>query len=301
MPVASTCVQEELFALADPNYREFHSRLMPAVDARLVIGVRTPALRTLAKRLADDPLAPEFLEQLPHRYYEENNLHGELINLAFGRKGSPKATALWPRLARHPEWDELDQAYSVLDEFLPHVDNWATCDLLAPKVLARHPERTLDKIEHGWMCAGHTYTVRFGITTLMRHYLDERFNPAQLDWVVRIPAGEYYIDMARAWYLHTYTVRFGITTLMRHYLDERFNPAQLDWVVRIPAGEYYIDMARAWYLSFALIKQYDATVGLFERRVLDPWTHNKALQKARESYRVDEETKRHLQGLKVKA
>ncbi len=252
MPVNS--IQEKLVALADPDYQEFHSRLMPTVDPQLVIGVRTPALRTLAKRLADDPLTPEFLEQLPHRYYEENNLHGELINLAFGRRGSPRATALWPRLAEHPEWDELDQAYSVLDGFLPHVDNWATCDLLAPKVLARHPERTLGKIRNSWMEAGHTYTVRF-----------------------------------------------GITTLMRNYLDERFNPAQLDWVVRIPAGEYYIDMARAWYLSFALIKQYDATVGLFKERVLDPWTHNKALQKARESYRVDDETKAYLQSLKVKA
>ena len=242
-------VQDDLRALADPAYRAFHCRLMPTVNPALVLGVRTPALRAYAKRFSTDPRAPEFLREA-HALYEEKNLHGELVNLAFARKGAPLARGLWPELGSQA--DECSGVLAVLDGFLPQVDNWATCDLLSPKALGRQPERVLGHVRERWLRSDHAYTVRF-----------------------------------------------GVVTLMRHYLDERFEPDQLRLVASLPPGEYYIDMARAWYFSFALIKQYEATVGLFERPALDAWTHNKALQKARESRRLDEATKAYLQSLKV--
>lgn len=247
------CIQEELRVLADSAYREFQCRLMPTVDPSLVLGVRAPALRAYAKRFADDARATEFLHEGPHGLYEEKNLHGELINLAFSRKGAPRACTLWPEFVDDSGCGEIDWALAAIDDFLPQVDNWATCDSLSPKVLGRYPERVLDHIRTAWLTSGHTYTVRF-----------------------------------------------GVVTLMRHYLDGAFATEQLDWVAGLPAGEYYIDMARAWYFSFALVKQYDAAIGLFERPMLDTWTHNKALQKARESYRVDAGTKGYLQSLKIK-
>lgn len=247
------CIQEELRALADSACREFQCRLMPTVDPGLVLGVRAPALRTYAKRLMGDARVAEFLHEGFHGLYEEKNLHGELINLAFSCKGALRACTLWPEFVEGPGRGGIDWALAAIDDFLPQVDNWATCDLLSPKVLGRHPERVLNHICTVWLTSEHAYTVRFGVVTLMRHYLD----------------GE-------------------------------FAPEQLGWVADLPAGEYYIDMARAWYFSFALIEQYDATIGLFERPELDIWTHNKALQKARESRRVDASTKDYLQSLKIK-
>lgn len=227
-------VLAELRVLQDPAYRAFHSRLVPTVDPERIIGVRTPALRAYAKRLARErpDEARAFMAEAPHTYYEENNLHGELIDLLYRR--------------------DLETTLLELDGFLPQVDNWATCDLLAPKVLARHPQATLAKVRDVWLASDHLYTVRF-----------------------------------------------GINELMRDFLGERFEADHLRWVAGLPAGEYYLDMGRAWYFSMALVKQYEATVGMFETPVLDAWTHNKALQKARESRRVPQGVKDYLQGLKV--
>lgn len=227
-------VLADLRSLQDLDYRAFHSRLVPTVDPERILGVRTPALRAYAKRFAREQpkRARAFMGETPHEYYEENNLHGELIGLLYGR--------------------DLEGTLRELDRFLPQVDNWATCDMLAPKVLGRHPEATLAKVRATWLPSDHLYTVRF-----------------------------------------------GINELMRDFLDERFEPEQLDWVANLPAGLYYLDMGRAWYFSMALVKQYEATIEMFRRPVLDPWTHNKALQKARESRRVPKEVKEYLQGLKV--
>ena len=227
-------VVDELFALQDPAYREFHTGLVPTVDPDRIIGVRTPALRAYAKKFARDPRAAAFLTELPHRYYEENNLHGELVNLV-------------------PARGDLGETFALLDAFLPHVDNWATCDLLAPKALARHPQETFAQVRDVWLSSGLTYTVRFGVDVLMRWYLE----------------------------------------------DGLFDPAHLALVADLTPGDYFVDMARAWYFSMALVKQYDATVPLIKTPTLDPWTHNKALQKARESRRISPETKAYLQSLKV--
>lgn len=173
-------VQRRLFELQDTEYREFHAKLMPTVDKEKIIGVRTPVLRKFAKEYAKTEDAERFMQILPHDYYEENNLHGFLIE---GIK-------------------DYHQCLCALDAFLPYVDNWATCDMMAPKVFQKHLPELGDKITE-WMASEHVYTVRFGIGMRMRFYLDEEFQPAYLDQVASVSSEEYYVKMMVAWYFAT--------------------------------------------------------------------------------------------------
>ena len=173
-------IRERLFAMQDDGYRAFHSRLIPTVDPALVIGVRTPALRKYAKELAKTPDAQEFLQCLPHQYYEENNLHGFLIE----------------------QLRDYDQTVAALDRFLPYVDNWATCDLMRPRVFQKHLPALIGQIPV-WLSSGQTYTVRFGIEMLMTFYLDEAFQQEYLDWVSALRSDEYYVNMMIAWFFAT--------------------------------------------------------------------------------------------------
>ena len=223
-------VQEQLFALQDLKYRDFQCKLMPTVPTETVIGIRTPELRKYAKTFSKTPEAAEFLKILPHRYYEENNLHGFLIE----------------------SMRDYGQVIAALDAFLPYVDNWATCDLMRPKVFQKHLPELLEEIRR-WMASDRTYTSRFGMEMLMTFYLDEAFRP------------EY-----------------------------------LDWVAEVRSQEYYVNMMIAWYFATALAKQYGAALPYIENHRLEPWTHNKAIQKAIESYRITEEQKMYLRTLKVK-
>lgn len=229
-------IRDELFELADPAYRDFQAPLVPTVDPARILGVRMPALRRYARDLArhrpDDARA--FLaEPLPHATYDEMNLHGALVGLL---AGTP------------------DEAFDLLDAFLPHVDNWATCDLIRVPAFRRDLPAVLEKIR-AWA-------------------------PAEPEYVVR----------------------FAVTQLMELFLGDAFEPEQLNIVVGIRRPEYYVNMARAWYLATALDKQPAATLPLFETRpiALDAWTHNKALQKARESRRTTPEQRAYLQSLKVR-
>lgn len=229
MNIRETILQR-LFALQDTEYQRFQSKLLPTVEPRRVIGVRTPALRALAKELGGREDTGAFLDALPHEYFEENQLHAFLISAL----------------------RDYAAAVAAVDAFLPYVDNWATCDQMLPKVFRKHRAALLHAIER-WLDAAHPYTVRFGVGMLMQHYLDEDF---------------------RAEY-----------------------PAR---VAALRSGEYYVDMMRAWYFATALAKQYDAALPYLEQRRLDPWTHNKAIQKAIESYRVPEEAKAYLRTLRRK-
>lgn len=221
-------LQARLFALQDRAYRDFQIRLMPTVPPETVIGVRTPELRKLAKTMANTPEGAAFLETLPHQYYEENNLHGLLIS-GMGAYG---------------------QAIAALEEFLPYVDNWATCDLIRPKAFRKNLPALREKIPV-WLAANHPYTVRFGIEMLMTFFLDGEFQP------------EY-----------------------------------LDWVAGVRSQEYYVNMMVAWYFATALAKQYQAALPYLQARRLSPWTHNKTIQKAVESYRISSEQKACLRSLK---
>ena len=178
-------LQERLFSLRDENYAAFSAKLIPTVPADRFIGVRSPQLRALAKELSKDSnnqtiSQSSVLGELPHRYHEENMLHAYL--LCIGR--------------------EYATVVEETERFLPYIDNWAVCDSLAPRAFARHKAELLPRIRE-WMASEHEYTVRFGIGTLMRHYLDADFRPEDLWWVAAIDREEYYIRMMQAWYFAT--------------------------------------------------------------------------------------------------
>ena len=224
-------IRKALFLMADPAYKKFQAALMPTVDEETIIGVRTPALRAYAKQLATTDKAQAFLSSLPHRYYEENNLHAALLE----------------------HCRDFDLALAEVNAFLPYLDNWATCDGFCPKILRKHPDRLLDEIKT-WLCDQHPYTVRYGLVRLTMWFLD----------------------------------------------DPLFSQDLLRLAAEVEHPDYYVQMAQAWLFSFALIKQYRATLPFLLDNRLPTFIHNKAIQKAVESYRVAPETKCYLKTLKRK-
>ena len=224
-----TPIQSELFALQDKKYRDFHAGLLPTVQKETIIGIRKPAIRGYARKLAGTPEAASFMRTLPHEYFDENDLHGMLIN----------------------EIKDYLDAVAALDAFLPYVDNWATCDSGVPAVFKKHKNELLLHV-YEWLNSDKPYTVRYGIGTLMRLYLDEDFD-------------------------------------IKYALD----------VAKIRSKEYYVNMMKAWYIATALAKQYDAVLPILQERLMDSWSHNKAIQKARESYRITPQQKEYLSSLKV--
>ena len=225
-----TEIQKYLFLNQDKEYAEFQRKLIPTVDPDTVIGVRTPVLRKYAKELFKSVEKATFLASLPHKYFDENQLHSFI-------------------LAYEKDYNTLIER---VEAFLPYVDNWATCDQLSPKAFDAHRTELLGRIKK-WLCSGHTYTVRFGLCSLMRYYLDDGFLPL-------------YLDLA----------------------------------ANVRSDEYYIKMMQAWFFATALAKQYEYTLPYIENRALEKWTHNKAIQKAVESYRITPEQKEHLKTLKIK-
>ena len=173
-------IRQQLFAMQDTDYREFQVKLIPTVDPEKVIGVRTPQLRKFAKELSRDPDAERFLEDLPHEYFDENQLHAFLIS----------------------ELKDFDSCILKTERFLPQIDNWATCDQLSPKVFAKHNSELLPYIGK-WLASEHTYTVRFAVGALMKYFLGEDFKSEYADRVAAIVSDEYYINMMRAWYFAT--------------------------------------------------------------------------------------------------
>ena len=223
-------ITNELWALRDESYFEFHKKLIPTIPEDRIMGVRTPLLRSYAKKVAKYPEVYDFLQELPHAYYEENNLHGALLGLLY---------------------KDVEIYLQELEKFLPYVDNWATCDMMGPKVFKKNLPLVYEHVKK-WIASGDTYTVRF-----------------------------------------------GVVTLLGYFLDDAFKPEMLDLVASIRSEEYYIKMAMAWYFSMALVKQYDATIPYLQKQVMPAWEHNKAIQKAIESYQIDKETKNYLRSLKV--
>ena len=175
-----TNIQTRLFELQDLKYRDFHAKLMPTVNKEKIIGVRTPALRVFAKKYGKTDEAKEYLQILPHQYYEENNLHGLLIE----------------------QIKDYDTCLEELERFLPYIDNWATCDMLAVKVVKNHLDTFIDEV-YRWMESDHAYTIRFGISMLMRYYLEDAFQMEYPEKVAQIRSEEYYVNMMRAWYFAT--------------------------------------------------------------------------------------------------
>ena len=192
-------IREELFRLRDEKYRDFQSKLIPTVASDAVIGVRTPDLRKFAKQLSRREDVGIFLDDLPHQYFDENQLHAFIIS----------------------DTKDYDLCVEEVDHFLPYVDNWATCDQMSPKIFRKYRQELIVKIK-SWIKSEDTYTVRFGIGMLMQHYLDEDFDPAYLEIVSDIRSEEYYINMMIAWYFATALAKQYETTipyLENHRLD----------------------------------------------------------------------------------
>lgn len=197
-------IRERLLSLRDERYRDFNSALIPTADKERLIGIRTPILRAFAKELIKEGDCEEFLSALPHKYYEENNLHGFIIE---GIK-------------------DFDICISELRRFIPYIDNWATCDSVRPKVLKKEPEKLLLFIKE-LLKSKETYTVRFGIGLLLSFYLDESFSPEHLRLVSQIKSEEYYINMMISWYFATALAKQWESTVP--YLENRLLS---EWVHR---------------------------------------------------------------------
>ena len=176
----SDAVFQRLSELSDPTYRDFHAGLIPNISLETILGVRVPALRKLARELRGSAEAQEFMAALPHEYYDENCLHGLLIN----------------------DIKDFGATVSALDAFLPYVDNWAVCDLISPRSFKSRPPELAAHVRR-WLESSHSYTVRFGIGVLMSFYLDVGFEPAQLEAVAERCCEEYYVNMMVAWYFAT--------------------------------------------------------------------------------------------------
>lgn len=183
-----TYIQKRLWEMQDAKYADFQMALIPDKDRACAIGVRTPQLRAFAKELyrasqSGDAAQHEldaFLGTLPHRYFDEMQLHGFIIS----------------------EIRDFDACMAEVERFLPHIDNWATCDQLSPKVFKKHKSELIAHIDR-WLGSEHTYTVRFGIGMLMQHFLDEDFAISYMDRIAEIRSDEYYINMMIAWYFAT--------------------------------------------------------------------------------------------------
>lgn len=229
MDTSSEFVRRSLAQHTDPAYKEFHHKLIPTVDPETIVGVRTPALRRIAKELARRSDAPAFLEALPHRLYDENQVHAFAIGLE----------------------KDYDTAVALYGRFLPFVDNWATCDQLPVSVFTKDPVATLKHVER-WLASGHCYTIRFGIGVLMKLYLDDRFDERFLARVAdaRMPNKEddaskddiYYADMMRAWYFAEALAKQEAAALP--YLERRGPEALLDEWTRRKAIQKAIESRR---------------------------------------------------------
>ena len=199
METDSTNISAQLFALQNQAYADFQSKLLPTVQRETVIGVRTPDLRKMAKQICKTPITQEFLQTLPHRYFDENQLHAFILS----------------------EEKDFNTCIAELEQFLPYVDNWATCDQLSPRCFKKHTTELLPFIRK-WMRSTHTYTKRFGIGTLMRYFLDEAFRPEYLEWIASIKSDEYYIRMMQAWFFATALAKqwdAALPYIQQHRLD----------------------------------------------------------------------------------
>ena len=221
-------IYERLLSNKDEKYKDFQSKLVPNIDKETIIGVRTPQIREIAKKVFGTQEANTFIQVLPHQYYEENLIHFFLIS----------------------KIKNFDECVKEVEKFLPYIDCWPVCDQASPLVFKKNHDKLLPLIKK-WIKSNHVYTARFGIRMLMNEFLNDDFK-------------EEYLEL----------------------------------VSSKKGNDYYLKMMIAWFFATALAKQYDATIKYIENRYLDPWIHQKTIQKAIESYRVSDEHKEYLKNFR---
>lgn len=224
-------IRDDLLKLRDENYKLFVAKLIPNIAPEKIIGIRTPVLRKYAKQIHATAQAEEFMENLPHRYFEEDNLHTFLIE----------------------QITDYDKCIEKTERILPHIDNWASCDSFNPRCFKSNSDKLITSVRK-WIFSPKVYECRFGMLNLMRYYLE----------------------------------------------DDEFKEEYFEWVSAVEGKDYYIKMMQAWYFATALAKQYDSAYAFISKQRLDAWTHNKAIQKAKESLRISRERKSELEKLKIK-
>ena len=228
--MSQEAIREILYAHRDPKYADFIAKLIPTLPKECFIGIRSPEYKKIVRELPEEVVLQEFMNTLPHTFYEENILHATLI-------GRTK---------------DFETCLRQVEAFLPYVDNWAVCDGLQPGAFKKHTAEIRSKIPE-WIASEAPYTRRFGMHMLMTYFLDGAFDVSMLE-----------------------------------------QPATLR------SEEYYVNMMTAWLFAEALVKQWDTTLPYIVEQRLDKWTHNKAIQKAIESYRLSDEQKTYLKSLKIK-
>ena len=219
---------DKLMEVKDDKYKEFQSKLVPNIPKETILGIRTPEMRQLAKEVFESKDKDLFLNELPHKYYEENLIHFFIISMI----------------------KDFDECIKRVEEFLPYVDCWPVSDQASPKSFKKNHDKLLPYIKK-WIKSNHIYTARFGIRMLMNEYLDDDFK-------------EEYLKL----------------------------------VSSVKGDDYYLKMMVAWYFATALAKRYDETIPYFENHILSDWVHKKAIQKAKESYRVTDEHKKYLASIR---
>ena len=214
---------------ADEEYRVFHKRLLKN-DSINVIGVRMPTLRNIAKEYKN---AVEEVLSFPDEYYEVTFVKLTAVSLL-----------------------KYEDFIKYIDECVPLIDNWATCDCFKPKCIAKHRDEFLPYIKK-YSKFDREYFQRFALTTLLHFYVEK----------------EYFDE---------------IKSIMSDINSEKY---------------FYVHMACAWLLAEMLVKDYDDTVEYLKESLqngtLSSKTYNKAIQKACESFRLSDERKNYLKGIKI--
>ena len=226
-------ITSELMSASDEKCKDFHSKLVPNIDKNTILGVRAPVCKSIAKKYANTPEAQEFIDTLPHKYYDEGITHGYML----GYLKLP-----------------LNELKERVKKLLPYMDNWAIVDTSVSnlKNFFKNPDDVFD-------------------------FVKETLNSN-----------------------HEYTVRFGIVSLLCYYLTPKYVTESMDLVSKIRSDKFYIKMAQAWFFATALTKFYDLALPYIQNNTLDAWTHNKSIQKARESFRITNDKKEYLNTLKIK-
>ena len=214
-----------LFSKQDIKFRDFQAPLFPTIDKERIIGVRTPDIKQLAKELFGSDTANEFIKELPHYYFDENQLHVFLISRI----------------------KDYQECLKEVNKFLPYIDNWATCDTLDPKVFAKHKEELLIEIK-SWLKSKHTYTVRFAIGMLLGYYLDESFKKEYLAWVSSIKSEEYYINMMIAWYFATALAK-QYASAIKYIEEKKLSPWVHNKTIQKAVESYRISDEQKAYLK----------------------------------------------------
>lgn len=224
-------IEEKLFENGDLKYKEFTSKSIPNIDKNSIIGVKLPILRDIAKELNKNEYRNTFINELPHKYHEENLIHGMLISLN----------------------KDINSLLKELKDFLPYMNNWIVTDTLSPKIFKKYLDYVYDYVIR-WINSDNEYIIRFGVVILLQFYLN----------------------------------------------DKKYIKRNNKLVLSIKKDTYYVNMAISWYFSFALIKEYNETIKIFEnKKIKNNWIHNKSIQKAIESYRISNDKKDYLRSLKI--